>query len=216
MRRALLLTLLATACGAQEPRPLEAPTEARAVPPAAPPAAGGLSESSSRATAGDGGDPNAPTTPAADDEGVGGLGLSGVGEGDGGGGEGIGLGHFGGLGGRPDGGPAKVPRVRAGTVQVTGRLPQVVIQRIVRQNYGRFRLCYESGLRKNAKLQGRVQVTFVIDRNGDVDKAADAGSSLPDPRVIQCIVQGFNNLSFPKPEEGTVTVSYPVLLNPGD
>ncbi len=50
----------------------------------------------------------------------------------------------------------------------SGRLPPEVIQRIVRQNFGRFRLCYENGLRNNPNLQGRVSVRFVIGRDGAV------------------------------------------------
>ncbi len=107
-----------------------------------------------------------------DSFGAGGLGLSGVGEGGGGRGEGIGLGNFGGLGhgagtgtgqgigngrGRLGGGhQVKAPKLREGATQVNGRLPPEVIQRIVRQNFGRFRLCYENGMRNNPDLQGRV------------------------------------------------------------
>jgi len=43
---------------------------------------------------------------------------------------------------------------------VNGRLPPEVIQRIVRQNFGRFRNCYESSLRTNPSLTGRVAVKF--------------------------------------------------------
>ena len=167
-----------------------------------------------------------------DSFGAGGLGLSGVGEGGGGRGEGIGLGNFGGLGhgagtgtgqgigsgrGRLGGGHAvKAPRIREGATSVNGRLPPEVIQRIVRQNFGRFRLCYENGLRNNPNLQGRVTVKFVIDRNGAVAMTADGGSDIPDTSVSQCVVRGFGNLSFPQPEGGMVTVVYPIMFNPGD
>ena len=167
-----------------------------------------------------------------DSFGAGGLGLSGVGEGGGGRGEGIGLGNFGGLGhgagtgtgqgigngrGRLGGGhQVKAPRIREGATQVNGRLPPEVIQRIVRQNFGRFRLCYENGLRNNPNLQGRVTVKFVIDRSGAVAMTADGGSDLPDQGVVQCVVRGFGNLSFPQPEGGMVTVVYPIMFNPGD
>ena len=52
------------------------------------------------------------------------------------------------------------PSLREGAVQVNGRLPPEVIQRIVRQNFGRFRLCYEDGLKSNPELAGRVTVKF--------------------------------------------------------
>src|SRR6187549_3194941 len=100
--------------------------------------------------------------------GSGGLGLSGVGEGGGGRGEGIGLGNIGTLGhgagtgtgqgfGNGHGALARSAQsIRQGATQVNGKLPPEVIQRIVRQNFGRFRLCYENGLKNNPTLSGRV------------------------------------------------------------
>ena len=142
---------------------------------------------------------------------AGGLGLSGIGEGGGGRGEGIGLGSIGTLGhgagtgtgqgfgsghGRLGGTHrTKPPQVRMGATQVNGRLPPEVIQRIVRQNFGRFKLCYTEGLRNNPSLQGRVAVKFVIDRSGSVSTASDGGSDLPDQGVVSCVVRGFGNLS---------------------
>jgi hypothetical protein len=110
---------------------------------------------------------------------------------------------------------AAAPRLQAGSVTVTGRLPPEVIQRIVRQNYGRFRLCYENGLRSDPQLHGRVSVRFVIAPDGSVSSSQDAGSSLPAPGVVACIVRGFTNLSFPQPEGGTVQVVYPIDLATG-
>jgi hypothetical protein len=104
----------------------------------------------------------------------------------------------------------------SGPVQVNGRLAPEVIQRIVRQNFGRFRLCYEAGRRNNASLSGTVRVKFVVDRKGGVATASDAGSDLPDPAVVACVVHGFGGLSFPQPEGGPVTVSYPVVFGPGN
>ena len=147
-----------------------------------------------------------------------GLGLSGLGEGGGGRGEGIGTGQgFGNGHGRLGGSHAThAPTIRAGAVSVNGRLPPEVIQRIVRQNFGRFRNCYVEGVRSNASLQGRVSVKFIIDRSGSVSYSADGGSDLPDPSVVSCIVRGFQNLSFPQPEGGMVTVVYPLMFNPGE
>jgi len=163
--------------------------------------------------------------------GSGGLGLSGIGEGGGGRGEGIGLGNIGTLGhgagtgtgqgfgsghGRLGGSHrTATPQVRMGATQVSGRLPPEVIRRIVRQNYGRFRLCYEQGLGRNPNLEGRVTVRFVIGRDGAVSNVSNGGSDLPDSNVVGCVVKAFYGLSFPKPEGGIVTVSYPIMLQPG-
>lgn len=169
---------------------------------------------------------------AGDAFGAGGLGLSGIGEGGGGRGEGIGLGSIGTIGhgassgtgvgfgsghGRLTGSHrASPPRVRTAAASVSGRLPPAVIQRIVRQNFGRFRLCYEQGLKSNPALQGRVSVRFVIDRTGAATVAGNGGSDLPDASVVACVVSAFRGLRFPEPEGGIVTVVYPLMFTPPD
>ena len=101
-----------------------------------------------------------------------------------------------------------------GSTNVSGRLPPEVIQRIVRQNFGRFRLCYESGLRNNPNLQGRVAVRFIIGRDGRVSNVGGAGD-LPDSGVVSCVTRAFYGLSFPSPDGGIVQVSYPIVFTPG-
>lgn len=170
-----------------------------------------------------------------DAAGAGGLGLSGIGEGGGGKWLGVGLGDIGTVGhgagtcttpgcqgfGRTSGfsggghDPTKVGRMRPGDTVASGRLPPEVIQRVVRQNFGRFRGCYEAALRTNPNLAGRVAVRFVIGRDGSVGSAANGGSDLPDGGVVSCVVRAFHGLSFPAPENGIVTVTYPIAFSPG-
>jgi hypothetical protein len=109
--------------------------------------------------------------------------------------------------------PVSAPRVRDELTTVNGHLRPEVIQRVVRQNFGRFRFCYEAGLRGDPGLQGRVVVKFVIDRAGAVALSTDAGGDLPDARVTQCVVRAFGDLSFPAPDGGMVTVVYPIVFN---
>jgi Ca-activated chloride channel family protein len=103
-----------------------------------------------------------------------------------------------------------------GATSVSGRLPPEVVQRIVRQNFGRFRLCYESALRNNPSLKGRVAVRFLIGRDGKTSAVGDGGSDLPDGSVVTCVVRAFYGLQFPEPEGGVVTVVYPIMFSPGD
>jgi hypothetical protein len=95
-----------------------------------------------------------------------------------------------------------------------GRLAAEIIQRIVRLNDGRYRFCYENALRADPSLHGRVTVRFMIDRSGAVAVAADGGSDIPDEGVRRCVVTSFLGLSFPQPENGTVTVVYPIVFSP--
>lgn len=163
--------------------------------------------------------------------GSGGLGLSGIGEGGGGRYEGIGLGRIGTIGNGDGGGTGtgignghgllqaghkvKSPGMRTGIPTASGRIPPEVIQRIVRQSSGRFRGCYETALRGNPNLAGRVSVRFVIGRDGAVSNAANGGSDLPDAAAVSCVVRAFYGLSFPAPEVGIVTVTYPISFTPG-
>jgi Ca-activated chloride channel family protein len=127
-------------------------------------------------------------------------------------GQGFGSGH-GRLGGVHRTGP---PRIKLAPPQITGGgLPVEVVQRIVRQNLGRFRLCYENGLRNNPNLQGRVSVKFEIDQAGAVRTVANGGSDLPDANVVQCVVKAYSGLSFPSPDSARpITVLVPINFAP--
>lgn len=172
--------------------------------------------------------------------GMGGLGLSGTEEGGGGNNVGIGIRDIGGLGrsldGRlgsgncmappcqgvgvghlPGGHAPKGPRMRVAKTEIEGgRLPSEVIQRIVRMSHGRFRNCYEAGLRTNPSLAGRIAVRFVIGRDGAVSLANEGDSDMPDESVRKCVVQTFYSLSFPSPENGAVRVTYPLIFSPSE
>ena len=163
--------------------------------------------------------------------GVNGLTLSGLDEGGGGHGDQIallsigtchgdecthGIGRFGSGGDRrgPGHTPSR-PRLRmAGNTDVSGSLPAEVIQRVVRQSFGRFRNCYEDGLRGNPNLEGRVTARFVIARDGSVGIVQSGGSDLPDPRVVSCVLHAYGSLTFPAPKDGVVRVSYPLMFSP--
>jgi hypothetical protein len=97
--------------------------------------------------------------------------------------------------------------------QVKGRLPPEIVQRVVRQNFGRMRICYEAGLGRNPSLEGRISVKFVIDRSGAVAMASAAERSLNDSAVATCVENAFKAMSFPEPEGGIVTVVYPLVLS---
>ncbi len=95
----------------------------------------------------------------------------------------------------------------------SGRLPPVLIQAIVRQNFTSIRSCYEAGLARDANLRGRVNVRFVIGRDGKVSHITHGDSKLSDERVVECTVRAFQALEFPPPERGIVTVVYPIIFD---
>jgi hypothetical protein len=110
-----------------------------------------------------------------------------------------------------------------------GRLSAVSLQRAVRAGFEGFKGCHEAGLRRRPGLRGTVRVRFTVARDGKVSDAVDADSGSPDPiawasgpnaaplgdpEVSACVVATFRKLSFPKPQGGTFSVTYPVELGP--
>ena len=94
------------------------------------------------------------------------------------------------------------------------KLPPELIQAIVRDNYNKFRACYEDGLGRDATLSGKVSVRFVIGVDGTVRNSVFApDSTMKDAAVSECVVRGFRALEFPEGET-VVTVVYPIVFSP--
>jgi len=123
------------------------------------------------------------------------------------------LGNLGKIGGSPTN--ANHARVRAGDVRATGDLPVEIIERIVHQNFGRYRFCYEDGLRSNRNLAGTISLHFTIDADGTVGSAPTAGTPhFADRRVVECVLNGVRNLAFPQPQTGVVNVVFDLVFTP--
>jgi hypothetical protein len=110
----------------------------------------------------------------------------------------------------------KAPIVRFGKVVVGDGMSAELVRRVVRQNYGRYRLCYEAGLKRNPKLQGSVSLRFVIELDSRVSSVSAEGSALSDSEVVQCCVKASTGFSFPRPEREKVNVFFELLLFPGE
>lgn len=130
---------------------------------------------------------------------------------------GVQLGQIGGIGRRGSGHhTTRTPSWRwesdDSSIAVNGRLPPEAVRRVVRQNFGRLRMCYADGLLRNPSLAGRVSVKFVIDHEGAVSVAMLESTDLADPSVADCVVKRYTQMSFPNPEGGIVTVVYPIVF----
>lgn len=93
------------------------------------------------------------------------------------------------------------------------RLGPAAIRETVRANHERFRKCYLSALQDEPTLKGRISVRLVIAEDGSVASVDVASSDLPDP-VGQCVTAEFRKLVFPRPTDGTVKVTYPIVFEP--
>jgi len=116
--------------------------------------------------------------------------------------------------GSPGGGHVP-PHVHDDGATLSGAgLPSEVVRRIVRQNFGRFRLCYENGLRTDPTLAGSIRMRFVIESDGAVGTVSDAGSLMSDAGVVACVQRVFGGLAFPEPAGGSMAVTYALSFAP--
>jgi hypothetical protein len=77
--------------------------------------------------------------------------------------------------------------------------------------------CYEGGAAKNRALRGKMVVQVVLDPAGTVRSARNAGSTLTDPDVVDCVVRAFRAASFAELDghcTGDVEVTEPLTFAP--
>jgi beta-lactamase regulating signal transducer with metallopeptidase domain len=96
----------------------------------------------------------------------------------------------------------------------SGRVPPETIQEAVRAHYQGFTACYESGRAKDPHLKGVVSVRFTVGEDGVTRQAANDGSTLPDPEVVDCVAREFRKVTYPKAHAGLMTVVYPIAFAP--
>lgn len=156
-----------------------------------------------------------------------GLGMAGAGRGGGGSNMGgFGTGRFGtagrggggGAGGRAYGsgvtdlGAKKegTPKLKPGSVDVSGSLDKRIIQKVVRDHRRELSACYEKELAKVKGLRGEIKVRWIIDTRGTVTHAVKVSSSMNNKAVEDCVVNSIKYWRFPAPKGGApVQVDYP-------
>lgn len=73
--------------------------------------------------------------------------------------------------------------------------PSVFISRIQTKRDD-FAACYRDALLRDPKTQGRVVSKFVIEEDGSVMSACDAGSTVGDPELVECILRTMTTVTF--------------------
>lgn len=106
---------------------------------------------------------------------------------------------------------------RADAAPTRGRLAKAAIDQTVAERQGRFAACYGAALATDPALRGTILVNFVVAPDGTVPYAAalEAGTDLPNDRVIDCVLEEFQALVFPKPTGGRAVATYPLAFAPG-
>jgi hypothetical protein len=112
----------------------------------------------------------------------------------------------------PPRGPSPRLEVRIAEPRVTGALAPEAVQRFVEGNAPALRACYEDGVQKDPKLEGRIELLIKIGKKGGVMGVGNAGSNMPDYTVVRCVRSVFTGLTFPAPEHGAATVVVPMFF----
>jgi TonB family protein len=84
---------------------------------------------------------------------------------------------------------------------------------VIHRHLSEIRYCYESAMVREPDIEGKLVTNFTIDGGGHVKSAEAKSSSLPDPRMDDCILRRLVTWQFPKPRGGVdVSVSYPFIF----
>ena len=105
------------------------------------------------------------------------------------------------------------PHAEVALVTTTGAVDHDDVERILRINRGRYRLCYSKALYADTSLTGDAKVSFSVDAAGSVVRARDAGATIASRPLIECLVRSVEHLSFTPPEAGTADVSVSIRFS---
>jgi TonB family protein len=104
---------------------------------------------------------------------------------------------------------------RGGDIGGSGEFDAATVQRQIKQRLKSITRCYESELRKNPTLAGKVTVTFTIQERGNVTNAQATTNTTGSPAVADCVTRTIGRFRFnPGPSGGSVTFSYPFVFQP--
>jgi len=102
------------------------------------------------------------------------------------------------------------PGVKAGQPTVMGNTDPKLVQAIVRRHMNQIKYCYQRELTKDATLAGRIELKFVIGKDGHVTSAEVKSSTMNNSSVESCLSGRFKRMMFPKPAGGGISiVSFP-------
>ena len=102
-----------------------------------------------------------------------------------------------------------------GDIGGSGEFDAATVQRQIKQRLKSITRCYESELRKNPGLAGKVTVTFTIQERGNVTDARPSENTTGSSAVADCLTRTISRFRFnPGPEGGSVTFRYPFVFQP--
>ncbi len=119
-------------------------------------------------------------------------------------------------------GPVRERRIRGrinlgggGDIGGSGAFDAAKVAAAIRRRLAGIKRCYESELRNNPGLKGKVVVQFVIQVSGSVTNVKATQNTTGSASVANCVTGIVRRLRFrPGPEGGSVTFEYPFVFAP--
>jgi hypothetical protein len=91
-------------------------------------------------------------------------------------------------------------------------LDQAKLGQFVRARMGALKACYESQLKRNPTLRGKIRVRFSVLETGAIADAVAVENGLGSPEVASCILATLRTWRTPFRPAGPVTVEYPFVF----
>lgn len=97
---------------------------------------------------------------------------------------------------------------------IIGTLDPKLIQKTVDRSRFELQLCYELALRRNQNTEGLMEWRWHLDTKGRVTDLELVDSHISDGKMIECIREKLSRWNWPKPQKGTIQVSFPFWFKP--
>lgn len=83
------------------------------------------------------------------------------------------------------------------------------VEMVVFSKREQIKSCYDSALRRNERLSGTLVLQWNVNSAGRAEAVKALRSTLTDRQLVECLRERMTTWRFPRPVNGTVTVSYP-------
>ena len=100
--------------------------------------------------------------------------------------------------------------MRVERAAVVGAMERELVERVARRQLGGLRACYESALRGDATLSGRLVVELVVARSGVVGEVRVTDNGTGSPELAACVLQRVRTWRFPSGGPGEVRIRLPL------
>jgi outer membrane biosynthesis protein TonB len=102
-----------------------------------------------------------------------------------------------------------------GHARYHGKLDAFMVRDKIRRDLPKINRCYESALRYEPQLAGKVKVRFAIVRNGDVKAVRVLENTTGHEGVERCVARVLGGIQFPSRKSGkSLSFTFPFVFAP--